>query len=66
MTYWAEFNAGGANSPYNVARTWDIYQLENSDLLLVVQLASDTLQPGLFRGITRIHPDGTHRLQPSQ
>ncbi|NEN25618.1 T9SS type A sorting domain-containing protein [Cryomorpha ignava] len=57
--YWSEFNAGGTHSPYNVARTWDIYQMENSDLILCGAITTDTLQPELFRGITRIHADGT-------
>ena len=55
-----EYNIGFANSPYNVERVWDIYQLENDDLLIGGAIASDTLQPNIFRGITRIHADGSH------
>lgn len=55
-----EYFVGFANSPYNVERVWDIYKLENSDLLIAGAIASDTLLPGLFRGITRIHSDGAH------
>ena len=59
-TFWPEYNVGGTFSPYNVARAWDIYQMDNGDLLIGGAIANDTLQPGLFRGITRIHADGTH------
>lgn len=54
-----EYFVGFANSPYNVERVWDIFQMANADLLIGGAIASDTLQPGLFRGITRIHADGS-------
>lgn len=58
--YWSEYLSGGTFSPYNVERVWDIYQMENGDLLLGGAIANDTLQPNVFRGIARIHADGSH------
>lgn len=58
--FWPEYNIGGTFSPYNVERAWDVYQMEDGDLLIGGAISSDTLQPNLFRGITRIHADGTH------
>lgn len=59
-TSWSEYQFGGTSSPYNVERVWDIYQLENGDLLLGGAIANDTLLPNQLRGISRIHADGTH------
>lgn len=57
---WSEYQYGGTSSPYNVERVWDIYQLENGDLLLGGAIANDTLSPNQLRGISRIHADGSH------
>lgn len=58
--FWSDYYIGGTNNPYNVERAWDIYQQENGDLLIGGAIATDTLQPGLFRGVSRIHADGSH------
>lgn len=58
--YWSDYFMGGTNNPYNVERMWDIYQLDNGDLLIGGAIATDTLQPGLLRGITRMHANGSH------
>ena len=57
--FWSEYNAGGTANPYLVKRAWDIYQMDNGDLLIGGAIVTDTLQPGLFRGMTRIHANGT-------
>lgn len=58
--FWSDYNAGGTNNPYNLQRAWDIFQQENGDLLIAGAIGTDTLQPGILRGLTRIHADGTH------
>lgn len=58
--YWSDYKAGGTSSPYTVIRVWDIYQMENGDLLLGGAIANDTLLPNELRGISRIHSDGSH------
>src|SRR5690554_1655742 len=58
--YFCEYMRGSAVSPYNVERIWDIYQMENGDLLLGGAIANDTLLPYELRGISRIHADGSH------
>lgn len=58
--YWSEYLSGGTSSPYTVYSVWDIYQMENGDLLLGGAIANDTLLPNTFRGISRIHADGSH------
>ena len=58
--HFGDYFIGGTNNPYNVERVWDIDQLENGDLLIGGAIATDTLQPGLLRGITRMHADGSH------
>ena len=57
---YGEYFLGFANSPYTVKRVWDIYQMENGDLLLGGAIANDTLLPNELRGISRIHADGSH------
>lgn len=59
-SYFCEYLRDGTASPYTVEWVWDIYQMENSDLLLGGAIANDTLQPNVFRGIARIHADGSH------
>ncbi len=58
--YWSDYHVGGTANPYTVKRVWDIYQMENGDLLLGGAIANDTLLPNVFRGIARIHSDGSH------
>ena len=57
---WSEYQSGGTSSPYIIKRVWDIYQMENGELLLGGAIANDTLLPNVFRGIARIHADGSH------
>ena len=57
---WSEYLSGGTSNPYNVQRVWDIYQMQNGDLLLGGAIANDTLLPYELRGISRIHADGSH------
>ena len=58
--HFSDYIGSGTNNPYNVERVWDIDQLENGDILIGGAIATDTLQPGLLRGITRMHADGSH------
>ncbi|MFT6996919.1 MAG: hypothetical protein ACJAQ4_000664 [Cryomorphaceae bacterium] len=58
--FWSDFFSGGTNNPYNVQRVWDIYQMENGDLLLGGAIGTDTLLPGLLRGVARIDAGGAH------
>ena len=57
---WGAYFVGDTFNPYNVLRVWDIYQMENGDLLLGGAIANDTLLPYELRGISRIHADGSH------
>jgi hypothetical protein len=54
-----EFGSGWDN-PYNVASTWDIFIQEDQSVLIGGAIATDTLQPGLFRHLMRLLPDGSH------
>src|SRR6056297_2188991 len=58
--FWSDYFEGGTNNPYNLQRAWDIYQQENGDLLIAGAIGTDTLEPGILRGLARIHADGTH------
>lgn len=58
--FWGAYFVGGTFNPYTVARIWDIYQMDNGDLLLGGAIANDTLLPNELRGISRIHADGSH------
>jgi hypothetical protein len=51
---------GIGNNPYNVRWTWDIFILEDQSVLIGGAIATDTLQPGLFRHLMRLLPDGSH------
>jgi len=50
----------GWDNPYNVASTWDIFIQEDQSVLIGGAIATDTLQPGLFRHLMRLLPDGSH------
>jgi len=54
-----EWGSGYIN-PYNVRWTWDIFILEDQSVLIGGAIATDTLQPGLFRHLMRLLPDGSH------
>lgn len=60
---WADYfklsNASYTN-PYEVEWAWDVYILEDEKVLIAGAIATDTLQPWLFRHLTRVNPDGTH------
>jgi hypothetical protein len=58
--FWSDYFEGGTNNPYNLQRAWDIYKQENGDLIIAGAIGTDTLQPGILRGLARIHADGTH------
>ena len=58
--FWSDYIIGGTFNPYTVERVWDIYQMENGDLLLGGAIANDTLLPNELRGVSRIHADGSH------
>src|SRR5690606_23938733 len=58
--FWSDYLVGGTSNPHNVERVWDIYQMENGDLLLGGAIANDTLLPNELRGLSRIHADGSH------
>ncbi len=51
---------GIGNNPYNVRWTWDIFILEDQSVLIGGAIATDTLQPSLFRHLMRLLPDGSH------
>jgi hypothetical protein len=61
--YWADYfrpsNAAYTN-PYNVAWGWDVYIQEDEKVLIAGAIATDTLQPNVYRHLTRVLPDGTH------
>ncbi len=50
----------GWDNPYNVRWTWDVFILEDQSVLIGGAIATDTLQPGLFRHLMRLLPDGSH------
>jgi hypothetical protein len=50
----------GWDNPYNVASTWDIFIQEDQSVLIGGAIDTDTLQPGLFRHLMRLLPDGSH------
>lgn len=58
--FWSELNEGGTFNPYLVERVYDIHQMENGDLLLAGAIGTDTLQPGVLRGLARLTEDGIH------
>jgi hypothetical protein len=51
---------GIGNNPYTVRWTQDIFILEDQSVLIGGAIATDTLQPGLFRHLMRLLPDGSH------
>jgi len=50
----------GFDNPYEVRWTWDIFILEDQSVLIGGAIATDTLQPSLFRHLMRLLPDGSH------
>jgi len=50
----------GWDNPYNVAWTWDVFIQEDESVLIGGAIATDTLQPSLFRHLMRLLPDGSH------
>ncbi|MFT6996604.1 MAG: hypothetical protein ACJAQ4_000345 [Cryomorphaceae bacterium] len=54
-----EWGSGFVN-PYNVRWTWDIFILEDQSVLIGGAIATDTIQPSLFRHLMRLLPDGSH------
>ncbi len=58
--FWSDYFIGGTSNPYNVQRLWDIHQQEDGSLLIGGAIATDTLQPGLLRGVCRLLEDGSH------
>ena len=53
---WGSFQ----NNPYEVRWTWDIFILEDQSVLIGGAIATDTLQPSLYRHLMRLLPDGSH------
>jgi hypothetical protein len=51
---------GIGNNPYEVRWTQDIFILEDQSVLIGGAIATDTLQPSLFRHLMRLLPDGSH------
>jgi hypothetical protein len=51
---------GIGNNLYEVRWTWDIFILEDQSVLIGGAIATDTLQPSLFRHLMRLLPDGSH------
>jgi len=54
MNVWSEPN------PYNVQNVWSLYVLEDQKVLIGGAIATDTLQPYLYRALTRLNADGSH------
>ncbi|MCH2215800.1 MAG: T9SS type A sorting domain-containing protein, partial [Flavobacteriales bacterium] len=57
--YLGEFGSGWDN-PYEVVSVWDIFIQEDQSVLIGGAIATDTLQPNLFRHLMRLLPDGSH------
>jgi hypothetical protein len=51
---------GIGNNPYEVRWTQDIFILEDQSVLIGGAIATDTMQPSLFRHLMRLLPDGSH------
>lgn len=58
--FWSDLYIGGTFNPYIVERVFDIHQLENGDLLLAGAIGTDTMQPGVLRGLARLTAAGSH------
>jgi hypothetical protein len=50
----------GFDNPYEVRWTQDIFILEDQSVLIGGAIATDTMQPSLFRHLMRLLPDGSH------
>ena len=61
---WGDYFKAGewgiGNNPYEVRWTQDIFILEDQSVLIGGAIATDTLQPSLFRHLMRLLPDGSH------
>jgi hypothetical protein len=63
--YWGDYYlfgefGSGWDNPYNVNWTWDIYIEEDESVLIGGAIATDTLQPAVFRHLMRLLADGSH------
>ncbi len=47
-------------NPYNVGNVWSLFVEDDEKVIIGGAIASDTLQPNLYRILTRLHPDGAH------
>ena len=54
-----EFGSGWDN-PYEVNWTWDIHIEEDQSVIIAGAIATDTLQPEIFRHLMRLNADGSH------
>ena len=54
-----EFGSGWDN-PYEVNWTWDIYIEEDESVIIAGAIATDTLQPEIFRHLMRLNANGSH------
>jgi hypothetical protein len=61
---WGDYFKAGdwgiGNNPYEVRWTQDIFILEDQSVLIGGAIATDTMQPSLFRHLMRLLPDGSH------
>lgn len=57
---WSDYNSQWPLNPYKVLSVADIYPLENGDLLFAGGIANDLQLPGEFRGVSRLHADGSN------
>ena len=57
---WSDYNAQWPLNPYKVLNVADIYSLDNGDLLFVGAIANDLQLPNEYRGISRLHADGSN------
>lgn len=57
---WSDYNSQWPLNPYKVLSVADIYPLENGDLLFGGAIANDLQLPGEYRGVSRLHADGSN------
>lgn len=57
---WGDYFKFNPPDPYNVENVWSLYVQDDQKVLIGGAIATDTTQPGLFRNLCRLLPDGSH------
>lgn len=59
---WGDYFQGvwSEPNPYNVQNVWSLYVQEDQKVLIGGAIATDTLQPYLYRALTRLNANGSH------